>query len=117
LFKSLVRLLQEAHQGFEQLGFAPWVAHVDRLLATAQGNVLTLDDLLGMVRAARGGDARAGQQAWEICDGRARAGNPARAALGRGLRNVLSGIPPETALADLPGDLRAQILAALNDQA
>ena len=110
-------LLQEARQGFEQLGFVPWVAHVDKLLAMAQGNALTLNDLAAMLRAARQGDQEVGQQVWEICDGLTKADDAALAALGRGLRNVLSGLPPETALADLPDDLRAQILEGLDDQA
>ena len=111
-----VSFLQEARQGFEQLGFLPWLAQIDDLLATAQGKVLALNDLLGIVRAAQQGDQEAGQQAWDICDGLAKASDTTLATFGRGLRNVLSGESPETALADLPDDLRAQILEALNDR-
>jgi len=110
-----ISLLQEARRGFARLGFAPWVAQVDELLAQARGQVLTLDDLVGMLRAARQGDQEAGQRAWEICEGLARSDDAALAALGRGLRDVLSGMPPEAALAGLPDDLRAHILELLED--
>ncbi|MBC7250401.1 MAG: tetratricopeptide repeat protein, partial [Anaerolineae bacterium] len=106
-------LLQEARQGFVALGLAHWVADVDDLLAQAQGQMLTLDDLLAMIRAARAGDGRAGEQAWQICDGLAGAPDPAPAALGRALQAVLAGIPPEAALEGLPADLRAHILEVL----
>jgi tetratricopeptide (TPR) repeat protein len=111
-----VSLLQEAHQGFEAMGLTPWVVHVDELLALAQGRVLTLDDLIAMVRAARKGDQQAGRQAWDICRNMARADDAGQSALGRGLQRVLAGDPPETALADLPDNLRARILKGLNDQ-
>ena len=106
-------LLQQARQGFQDMGFVPWVAHLDDLLARAQGRVLILDDLLAMIRAARQGDQQAGEQAWESCQDLIRAQDASLAALGRALQRVLSGIPPETALADLPDDLRAPILEAL----
>ncbi len=106
-----VALLREARQGFARLGFARWLAHVDELLAWAQGQALTLDDLLAMIRAARQGDDQAGQQAWAICEGLARASDAALAALGRALQDILAGIPPESALAALPADLRDHILA------
>lgn len=109
-------LLQEARRGFEGMGFAPWVFHLDGLLAIAGGNVLTLDGLVSMVRAARRGDGQAGRQAWEICQGLAGAQDETQVALGRALQRVLAGIPAGTALAGLPDDLRARILQGLDDQ-
>jgi tetratricopeptide (TPR) repeat protein len=108
-------LLQEARQGFARLGFTPWVAHLDQLLAQAGAQGLALDDLVAWVRAALRGDAEAGQRAWQVCEALIQSGEPIQAALGRGLQEVLAGLPPETALADLPDDLRAQVLEALND--
>ena len=110
-------LLQEARRGFEQLGFAPWVAQVDGLLAKAQGLVLTLDDLIAMVRLARQGDHQAGQQAWKICDSLAQTADATQMALGRALQRILAGALPETALAALPDDLRTHVLEGLDDQA
>jgi tetratricopeptide (TPR) repeat protein len=110
-------LLHEARQGFAALGFTPWVAHVDELLAMAQDHGLTLDDLIAMVRAARQGDQQAGQQAWEICSHLTQASDAGQAALGRALRRLLAGEPPETALASLSDDLRTYILEGLNNEA
>jgi hypothetical protein len=108
-----VSLLQEARRGFEQLGFAPWVAQVDQLLAQAQGSGLTLDDLIAMVRSALQGDRQAGQQAWKLCDSLTQTGDAIQMALGQALRRILTGDPPQTALAALPDDLRARILERL----
>jgi tetratricopeptide (TPR) repeat protein len=109
-------LLQEARQGFAAMGFAPWVAHLDQLLAAARGQVLTLPDLIGWVRAARRGDAEAGQRAWEVAENLARADDPIMAALGRGLQRLLAGEPAASALDDVPDDLRAQVLDGLSGE-
>jgi hypothetical protein len=114
--EEAVPLLQEARQGFAELAFAPWVAHLDALLARAQGKALTLDDLVAMVRAARRGDHQAGQKAWEICQGLAQGQDESLAVLGRTLQQVLAGTSPETALADLPDDLRSSLLEQLSER-
>ncbi|HOT92850.1 MAG TPA: tetratricopeptide repeat protein, partial [Anaerolineae bacterium] len=106
-------LLREARAGFAALGLAEWVAAVDQLLAQAERNVLTLDDVIALVQAARNGDHAAGEKAWAICEGLARSGEATLTALGRALRAVLSGEDPAVACAALPEDLRAVLLAAL----
>ena len=107
-------LLYEARQRFVDLGLLNWVDGVDHLLAQVEGNILTLDDLVSMVRAACHGDQRAGQQAWKICGALIGAPDPAMADIGRGLQRVLAAVPPETALAGLPDDLRSRIMAGLD---
>ncbi|HQE92391.1 MAG TPA: tetratricopeptide repeat protein [Anaerolineae bacterium] len=106
-------LLREARAGFAALGLSEWVAGVDHLLAQAGENVLTLDDLIAMVRAARQGDETAGQQAWTLCEGLAQSDDVTAGALGRALRDVLLGEDLSTACAALPSDLREALLAAL----
>ncbi len=104
-------LLEASHAGFSAVGLPNWLPEVEALLARARGEVLTLDDLLGLVWAARHGDHAAGQQAWEICSGML--GNPDWAAIGGALQQVLSGEPLPQALAALPAETQAAISAAL----
>ncbi|MEJ5311108.1 MAG: tetratricopeptide repeat protein [Anaerolineae bacterium] len=106
-------LLREARAGFAALGLREWVAGVDHLLAQAGENVLTLDDLIAMVRAARQGDETAGQQAWTMCEGLVQSDDATIGALGRALRDVLLGADPSAACAALPADLRDALLSAL----
>ncbi len=111
-------LLQEARRGFEAIGLISRLAVIDQLLAKAQGNnVLTLDGLIVMVRAARRGDRQAGQQAWDICLDLAQSTDATQSALGRALQRLLAGDDPEPALAPLPEDLRKRFLEGLNDRA
>jgi hypothetical protein len=105
-------LLREARAGFAALGLHEWVDGVDRLLAQAGENVLTLDNLVAMVRAARTGDA-AGEQVWAICENLARSDDAPLVALGRALRDVLLGVDPSIACAALPSDLRDALLSTL----
>ena len=106
-------LLQDARQGFVALKLNHWVEHVDELLARAESRALTLDDLIAMVRAARRGDHRAGEEAWEICQKLARADDAGLSALGRGLQRVVAGESAEIALAAVPDDLRTSVLEGL----
>ena len=86
---------------------------MDELLAEAQRRMLTLDDLVAMVRSAREGDSQAGQQAWEICGKLKQTSDSEQKTLGQGLQDILAGLTPETALAALPDDLRAHIIELL----
>ncbi|GIK56669.1 MAG: tetratricopeptide repeat protein [Chloroflexi bacterium] len=102
--------LLEAQQIFAMIGAQDWLQSIAGLLAQIQ-NPLT--ELVALIRQARQGDTVAGGQAWELCDQLERQNDPALTALVRGLRRVLAGVPPETALAHLPPDVRQQVLAAL----
>jgi tetratricopeptide (TPR) repeat protein len=111
--EEAVSLLRQARPGFEALGLLNWAASVDEVLAEAQDQGLTLAALARLIQAARQGDHQAGEQAWELCNQLAQDLDETLAALGRGLQQLLAGLPPETALAGLPDDLRRQILAGL----
>ncbi len=104
-------MLEAARQGFSAIGLDNWLPAVDELLARARGETVTPDDLLGLVWAARHGDHAAGQAAWQICGGML--GDPAWSALGGALQRVLAGEPLEQALAGLPEEAQAAVLAAL----
>ena len=106
-------LLHQARQGFVALRLELWVAKVDESLALAESRTFELDDLIDMVRSARQGDAESGRKAWEICDVLARGSDVALATLGKSLRQVLSGDALDSALAELPDDLRDLILERL----
>jgi tetratricopeptide (TPR) repeat protein len=109
-------LLEEARQRFVALGFPHWVESVESLLAQAQqGRQLTLEMIVSLVRAARAGDEAAGQQAWQIGEGLTKAPDEGYRALGRALQALLVGEAPETALRDLPADLRAAVEELLHD--
>jgi hypothetical protein len=68
-----------------------------------------------MVGAALRGEEAAAEQAGEICAALARDKEPALAAIGRALQELLSGAPPADALAGLPPDPRDRILAGLQE--
>ncbi len=104
-------LLEAARQGFADLGFDHWLPGVDELLARARGETLTLDDLLGLVWAARRGDHAAGQRAFDICDDMLRSAE--WAPIARALRRVLARYPLEQALAELPAAQRQEMLLRL----
>ncbi|MBX3060986.1 MAG: tetratricopeptide repeat protein, partial [Anaerolineae bacterium] len=102
--------LLEAQQIFAMIGAQDWLQSIAGLLAQIQNPLM---ELVVLIRQARQGDTAAGEQAWELCNQLERQNDPALAALARGLRRVLAGIPPEKALADLPEEVRQQVLAAL----
>jgi len=106
-------LLQEARAGFAALGLANWVASVDQVLARAQGNVLTLEGLAAMVRAAREGDEDAGAQVWTLCEALVQSGDSDYIILGGALQAVLTGEPLEAAFTALPDDVRDTLLRVL----
>jgi tetratricopeptide (TPR) repeat protein len=94
----------------------PYTQETLRRLSALDGEgqrALTLDDLAGMVRAARGGDRQAGQQAWDIAGQLVTHPDPTVQAVGQALRDLLAGLPPDRALAPLPEALQAAFLAAL----
>lgn len=82
------------------------------VVGTGQHETLTLDKLVAMVNAAREGDGQAGQQAWQLCAQLATSDDAAMALVGKALRDILIGVPPQTALASLPDDLRQSIIKA-----
>ncbi len=88
---------------------------VDKLVAKAQGEV-TLGDLLILIRLARRGHPQAEQHARQLCLEISKLDDPSKAVIGQGLLAVLEGTSPQIALADLPDDLRSDILEALNDE-
>lgn len=94
--QEAVDWLQQARQGFLAIGLDNWVQSVDQ--QQAQGETLTLDDLIDMMQDARDGDKDTGGKAWQICDGLAR-----------------SGVDSASALVNLPDpDLCDHILKRLN---
>jgi len=114
--EAAIPWLQQARKGFEALNLSNWVEQVDQLLSGAQRQGLTLADLLALVRAAQQGDTQAGEQAWQICGKLSRSNDGTEASLGRGLQQILAGVPPQTALANLPNDLQHHILEELSAQ-
>ncbi len=104
-------LLEAARQGFVTLGLDHWLPGVDELLARARGETLTLDDLLGLVWAARRGDHAAGERALDICSGLL--GSPEWASIAHALRRALAHEPLDQALAELPAAQRQELLPRL----
>jgi hypothetical protein len=105
--------LEQARQGFAAIGLMNWVESVDQLLAQAEGESLTLDDLAGMARTARAGDAGAAQQVEAIAGALIESGDATFAALGDGLRRLLAGQPAAQALAGVPEAIREPLRQAL----
>ena len=114
--EAALPLLEEARQRFVALGFPQWIESVESLLAQAQGQVLTLEMIAGMVRAARDGDQEAGRQAWQIGAELQQTPDGGYRALGRAIQALLTGEAPEVALRALSADLRARIEELLHDQ-
>ncbi len=106
-------LFQQAYEQFMAIGLPNWAAQAEQLLAQAQGNVLSLDDLVDMVRAGRAGDQAQGQKAWDICQQIQRSEDATLAALGAGLQQALAGVDPAQALAKVDADLRQSLVRAL----
>ena len=108
-------MFEQARQGFAALHLDHWVAQVDQLLATAQRHVWTLDDIARMLRLTRQGDQQSGQRVWDLAEDLSKAADRTQTALGRGLQKILAGMDPESALVELPDDLRTQLLAKLRE--
>ncbi len=93
-------LLDAARAGFTAIGLTNWLPGVEALQARARGETFTLDDLLGLVWAARHGDRAAGERAAVICTDMLTM--PDWEALARILQRVLAGEEPAAALAAAP---------------
>jgi len=107
-------LLEAAHQGFVAIGLSNWLPNVEALQARARGETLTIDDLLGLVWAARHGDRTAGERAGAICTNMLAMADWEPVA--RVLQRALAGEDPKDALAAAPElneELRTTILTAL----
>ncbi len=118
-FDQALEYLQKTRQIYLGLQKEQKVAEVDGLITQAQGiakaqGKVTLNELLDLIRLARQGDEQAEQRAKELCHKSSASDDPSKAVIGQSLLHVLEGTPPETALADLPDDLRTYILEVLN---
>ncbi|MCP4363082.1 MAG: tetratricopeptide repeat protein [Chloroflexi bacterium] len=111
--EKAVPLLQEARERFLAIGLGNWAASVEKLLAQIEQNDRGSEDLLQLVRQARNGDETARKHAWEMCNELGQQHDPSLQVLANGLRHVLFGAAPETALANVPTELRQQVIAVL----
>lgn len=108
--EEAIPLLETAIRQFQAISLPNWAAMAVQLLNQATGNILTLDKLVGIVKAARQGETEAGKQAWQICLDLKKSEDENLAGIGSGLLQILAGIPPEEALANLPDELQEQIM-------
>ena len=71
---------------------------------------------MDLVRQARAGDSKAGQQAWHICNQLIASSDPVQRELGKALQWLMIHTEPEKALANLPQELAAQVQALLREE-